>query len=100
MKYPWADNPQKLQRAIEKANREQNPDKDKRIKELYVSFGGKIKDVIIEDFTLKNNTENNMNNGHPTLDETKEENKQAALDTNNSRVSDTEFSDNAREPGV
>lgn len=43
-KYPWADNQQKLQRAIERANIEQQPagKREERIKQLYVSYGGKV----------------------------------------------------------
>lgn len=57
-KYPWADNAHKLQRAIAKANQELAPDREKRIKELYVSFGGKMKEVELpEDNQNKNMSE-------------------------------------------
>lgn len=43
-KYPWADNKLKLQRAIEKANIENLsiPEKEKRVKQLYISMGGHL----------------------------------------------------------
>lgn len=58
-KYAWADNKVKLQRAIEKVRNEQQPadKKDARIKELYISFGGKVIKGIKDDTT--NNPEDN-----------------------------------------
>lgn len=49
-KYPWANNQQKLQRAIERANIEQQPieKKEARVKELYVSFGGKLVELTAD----------------------------------------------------
>ncbi len=43
-KYPWANNRIKLQRAIEKANSDNltGSIREKRIKEIYVSMGGRL----------------------------------------------------------
>lgn len=56
-KYPWADNWVKLNRAINKARQEQQPVKkfDARVKEIYVSYGGKL----LNDITPS--TEDNSN---------------------------------------
>lgn len=58
-KYEWAENKNKLQRAIERVRNEQQPvsKKDARIKELYISFGGKVIKVKEDDTT--NNPEDN-----------------------------------------
>lgn len=43
-KYPWANNDIKLQRSIERANQEGKigTEREARVKQLYVSFGGKL----------------------------------------------------------
>lgn len=65
MKYPWSANPLKLQRAIEKANIENRLgasdfDKDARVKELYISMGGKLESIEEVDLS-DNNHETHMN---------------------------------------
>ncbi len=43
-KYPWSVNDLKLQRAIAQASKESvlESGRDERVKELYISFGGKV----------------------------------------------------------
>lgn len=51
-KYPWAINKIKLQRAIEKFNSESaSTEKDARIKQLYISMGGKIAEIKVQTIT-------------------------------------------------
>lgn len=42
MKYGWAVNLNKLQRAIARARINQTPDDEAKIKELYISYGGLV----------------------------------------------------------
>lgn len=51
MKFRWAVNQQKLQRAIAEAGKqefESDEKKEKRVKELYISYGGLIGKVEVE----------------------------------------------------
>lgn len=61
MKYSWAENLNKLNRAIEKVRVEQQPiDKyDGRVKELYISLGGRIKLEDLKEVNIVNDTTNN-----------------------------------------
>lgn len=91
-KYPWASNSQKLQRAIEKCNLEQQPSekRDARIKQLYISMGGKLVEL---------NEDKKNNDMSEEIQEEKKEEVESAVETTQAEAieetqkSDTEFSD-------
>lgn len=60
MGYAMFENKNKLQRAIEQVKREQQPasKKEARIRELYISYGGRIS---LEDLQVDNKTKTSTN---------------------------------------
>jgi hypothetical protein len=69
MSYKWAENKSKLQRAIERVKMEQQPlsKREKRIRELYISYGGRIsledlKEDIENEKQINDTTINSENN--------------------------------------
>ncbi len=103
-KYPWAENVYKLQRAIARANQEglSLSEKEARIKELYISSGGKLISTEEEKVELPEIKENKH------MSEEEKVNPEESVDTESTDVSetipeetktDTEFSDTAKEEG-